>query len=67
MALYAGAGYSGLNLYNNGFAGGIVSIVLYAVLSGFLKPNTFCEPSVIPEEEPAIPGNLFIHEEQAGK
>lgn len=67
VALYAGAGYSGLNLYNNGFAGGIVSIVLYAVLSGFLKPNTFCEPSVIPEEEPAIPGNLFIHEEQAGK
>ncbi len=43
--LYAGAGYSGVNLYNNGFAGGLVSIVMHSVLSEFFKPREYSEPS----------------------
>lgn len=46
VVLNAGLGYSGANLYNNGYAGGIVSIVMYAVLRTFCKhPNTYSEPS----------------------
>lgn len=45
VVLHAGLGYSGVNLYNNGFAGGIVSIVMYPVLSKFIKPNTYSDPS----------------------
>lgn len=45
VVLHAGLGYSGVNLYNNGFAGGITSIVLYSVLSSFVHPNTFSSPS----------------------
>lgn len=45
VVLYAGAGYSGVNLYNNGFAGGLVSIVMHSVLSEFFKPREYSEPS----------------------
>lgn len=45
VVLYAGAGYSGVNLYNNGFAGGLVSIVMHPVLSEFFKPKEYSEPS----------------------
>jgi len=38
---YAGLGYSGVNLYNNGFAGGIVSIVFFSVLSNFVIPRSY--------------------------
>lgn len=41
----AGLGYSGVNLYNNGFAGGIVSLVLYPVMMRFGTPNTYSDPS----------------------
>lgn len=37
VVLYAGSPLAGLNLYNNGFAGGIVATVLYPVLSKVLK------------------------------
>lgn len=41
VVLHAGLGYSGVNLYNNGFAGGVTSIVMYSVLSSFMCPKTF--------------------------
>ena len=67
VAIYAGAGYSGVNLYNNGFAGGIVSIVMYPILSAWLKPNTYREPSPsmvpqIKEMEP-VKDIMFMEEE----
>lgn len=43
--LKTGVPAMGANLYNNGFCGGIVSIVLYPVFSRFFKANTFSEPS----------------------
>ncbi len=45
VTLHAGLGYSGVNLYNNGFAGGIVSIVMYPILSRYIKPNVYSDPS----------------------
>lgn len=37
VALYAGSPLAGLNLYNNGFAAGLVATVMYPVLSRFMK------------------------------
>ena len=37
VVLFAGSPLAGLNLYNNGFAAGIVSMVLYPVLSEIMK------------------------------
>ncbi len=37
VALYAGSPLAGLNLYNNGFAAGLVSTVMYPLLSELLK------------------------------
>ncbi len=37
VVLYAGTPLAGLNLYNNGFSGGIVATVLYPVLSKVFK------------------------------
>lgn len=45
VVLHVGQGYSGVNLYNNGFAGGITSMVMYSVLSSFMKPKIYSEPS----------------------
>lgn len=45
VVLYAGAGYSGVNLYNNGFAGGLTAIVMHALLSEFFEPRVYSEPS----------------------
>lgn len=45
VVLYAGAGYSGVNLYNNGFCGGLVCIVMHAVLSDFFRPRVYNLPS----------------------
>ncbi|MGM9638932.1 MAG: DUF1576 domain-containing protein [Butyricicoccaceae bacterium] len=42
---HAGMGYSGVNLYNNGFAGGIVSIVVYPVFVRIFRMNRYAEPS----------------------
>jgi len=38
-------GYAGANLYNNGFCGGIVSVVLYPLCNKFFKANTYSEAS----------------------
>ena len=43
--LKIGGGYSGANLYNNGFCGGVVSVTLYPVFDKFFKKNTYSEPS----------------------
>ena len=45
VVLHAGMGYSGVNLYNNGFAGAIVSIVVYPVFIRMFRQNTYDEPS----------------------
>lgn len=67
VVLYAGAGYSGVNLYNNGFAGGLVAIVMHSVLSEFFKPNEYSEPSESMKPKPAVDtdldlGDLYFHE-----
>ena len=56
VVLYAGAGYSGVNLYNNGFCGGLTAIVMHSVLSEFFKPREYSEPSesMKPKLEPAL-------------
>ena len=42
----AGLGYSGTNLYNNGYCAGILCIVMYVVLKEIIKnPNNYSEPS----------------------
>lgn len=45
VVLYAGVGYSGTNLYNNGFCAGLVAMVMWPMLRGTIRPNTFQEPS----------------------
>ncbi len=63
VVLHAGLGYSGVNLYNNGYAGGIASIVMYSVLSSFVRPNTFSAPSEnIRLEQERLKENLTITE-----
>lgn len=37
VVLYAGSPMAGLNLYNNGFSGGIISIVLFPLLTAVLR------------------------------
>lgn len=37
VVLHAGGGYSGMNLYNNGYAGGIVFLVIYPLVSASMK------------------------------
>ena len=45
VVLFAGAGYSGVNLYNNGFCAGLVAVVMWPMLRALLKPNTYSQPS----------------------
>lgn len=62
VVLYCGGPLGGVNLYNNGFSGGIIAIVLYPVLTALIfhrKPNLqdeefydiFEEDSPLTEEE----------------
>ena len=44
--LKIGVAYAAANLYNNGFCGGIVSVVVHPVYDKFFKKNTYSEPSV---------------------
>ncbi len=37
VVLHAGGGYSGMNLYNNGYAGGIVFLVIFPLVSALRK------------------------------
>ncbi len=37
VVLYAGLPLEGINLYNNGFSGGLIAIVLYPILATFLS------------------------------
>ena len=41
MAMNIGVVHGGTNLYNNGFAGGMVSIILVSILKDRIKPKTF--------------------------
>ncbi len=40
VVLHAGGGYSGMNLYNNGYAGGIVFLVLFPLIQIFWKKKS---------------------------
>lgn len=62
VVLYAGLPLEGMNLYNNGFSGGLIAIVLYPVLTSLVrhrKPvlqdedyfDTFEEDTPIPEQK----------------
>lgn len=67
VVLYAGAGYSGVNLYNNGFAGGLVAIVMHSVLSEFFRPKEYSKPSdsMLPKplhDENVSIDDLYFHE-----
>ncbi|MEA4971697.1 MAG: DUF1576 domain-containing protein [Candidatus Metalachnospira sp.] len=62
VVLYAGAGYSGVNLYNNGFAGGLVAIVMYSVLSEFFKPREYSEPSESMKPKPMAKPDLDLND-----
>ena len=67
VVLYAGAGYSGVNLYNNGFAGGLVAIVMHSVLSEFFRPKEYSKPSdsMLPKplhDEDVNIDDLYFHE-----
>ena len=37
VVLYAGSPVSGLNLYNNGFSGGLIAIVLYPIITAAIR------------------------------
>ena len=37
MVLYTGSPVAGMNLYNNGFSGGLVAIVLYPVILSIFR------------------------------
>lgn len=44
--LKVGLGYSAANLYNNGFSGGVITLVLYPVFAAFCKKvNSYSTPS----------------------
>jgi len=38
---YSGAVVGGVNLYNNGFSGGLVALVLYPILTELIHPRWF--------------------------
>jgi hypothetical protein len=41
VVLYSGAAIGGVNLYNNGFSGGLIALVLYPVLTELIHPRWF--------------------------
>lgn len=60
---------SGLNLYNNGFSGGLLAIILYPVIIDIIdhrKPELQNEDyfEIIEHEEPQIPPERTFTEEE---
>ena len=47
VVLYAGSPVSGLNLYNNGFSGGLIAIVLYPIITAAIR---HCKPELQDED-----------------
>ena len=62
--LYTGSPVAGMNLYNNGFSGGLVAIVLYAVILSAVrhrKPEIQNEDyfDIVTHDEPMLPKSAF--------
>ena len=60
VVLYAGSPVSGLNLYNNGFSGGLIAIVIYPIAMAAIrhrKPELQDEDyfEAFEEDAPTIP------------
>jgi len=41
VVLYSGVAVGGVNLYNNGFSGGLIALVLYPILTELIHPRWF--------------------------
>ena len=70
VVLHAGLPLEGMNLYNNGFSGGLVAIVLYPILTALVKhrrPVLMEEDlfAVFDQDEPQPPEQLPGREEDA--
>lgn len=64
VVLYTGSPVAGMNLYNNGFSGGLVAIVLYAVILSAVrhrKPEIQNEDyfDIVTHDEPMLPKSAF--------
>ena len=69
LVLSTGSPVSGLNLYNNGFSGGLLAIILYPVIIDIIdhrKPELQNEDyfEIIEHEEPQIPPERTFTEEE---
>lgn len=60
MVLYTGSPVAGMNLYNNGFSGGLVAIVLYATIVAIarhrkpvIQDQDYFDP--LEHDEPLVP------------
>lgn len=64
VVLYTGSPVAGMNLYNNGFSGGLVAIVLYAVILSTIrhrKPEIQKEDyfDIVTHDEPTLPKSAY--------
>lgn len=64
VVLYTGSPVAGMNLYNNGFSGGLVAIVLYAVILSIIrhrKPEIQNEDyfDIVTHDEPTLPKSAY--------
>ena len=64
VVLYTGSPVAGMNLYNNGFSGGLVAIVLYAIIIAVIRhrrPEIQDEDyfDIVAHDEPATPRTAY--------
>ena len=67
MVLQSGLAVAGMNLYNNGFSGGLIAIVLYPILTALVrrrKPTLQDEDfyDLLEGDEPISPTDLDAHQ-----
>ena len=72
VVLHAGLPLEGMNLYNNGFSGGLVAIVLYPILTSLVKrrrPVLMEEDlfAMFDEDAPQSPDELPGRERPSGE
>ena len=64
VVLYTGSPVAGMNLYNNGFSGGLVAIVLYAIVIAVIRhrrPEIQDEDyfDLVADDEPTVPKTAY--------
>lgn len=64
VVLYTGSPVAGMNLYNNGFSGGLVAIVLYAIIIAVIRhrrPEIQDEDyfDLVADDEPTVPKTAY--------